>query len=445
MICERAGTASAVPAPEHNYTSTVLAPTCEAMGYTLHECACGDSYKDTYVPAVGHNYVQTGTNTYTCTRCGKVNTGVILPIDPEPPVSEISLTADEGCTRTVATSTVEEHSYIYTGGKLMRETISVDGTVTTVMDFIYDVSGRPFALRYSDDGGKSFDTYYYVLNLQGDVVKLVWYIPGFEYKAVATYTYDAWGNILSATGDMAEINPLRYRGYYYDSETGFYYLQSRYYDPVNHRFINADIYVTTDATNAIGCNMFAYCGNNPVTFIDPEGTNDTRTKTKAKNAIVCAVLFLLGYAASSYASRNTRAATKKITKDTPIEEVLKQKLKPIHSVYFLVDETTGMIKYVGRTTNARTREKIHKKTPGKEDLEMVVVVEGVNYYVARAMEQILMIEAHTHKTLGGLNLINGISPKNRLVKEYMKAGMDYMENLVSNEVLNWIEMIGGLE
>lgn len=70
---------------------------------------------------------------------------------------------------------------------------------------------------------------------------------------------------------MASINPLRYRGYYYDTETGFYYLQSRYYDPVNHRFINADAYASTDSTDAISCNMFAYCGNNPVSRNDETG------------------------------------------------------------------------------------------------------------------------------------------------------------------------------
>lgn len=88
--------------------------------------------------------------------------------------------------------------------------------------------------------------------------------------AVATYTYDAWGNHLSISGSMAGINPLRYRGYYYDSETGFYYLQSRYYDPANHRFINADSYASTGQGIA-GTNMFAYCNNNPVIFLDSEG------------------------------------------------------------------------------------------------------------------------------------------------------------------------------
>ena len=88
--------------------------------------------------------------------------------------------------------------------------------------------------------------------------------------AVATYTYDAWGNVLSATGTLASVNPLRYRGYYYDEETKLYYLQSRYYDPAIGRFINADGYVSS-GQGFVGCNMFAYCNNNPVIFSDPSG------------------------------------------------------------------------------------------------------------------------------------------------------------------------------
>ena len=123
------------------------------------------------------------------------------------------------------------HEYLTLNGKVARETIRTNNSLTAVLDFVYDDAGRPFALRYSTNG-TSFQTYYYVLNLQGDVVKLIHYIPGFEYESVATYEYDAWGNIVSSSGRLAEINPLRYRGYYYDNETGFYYLQSRYYDPV---------------------------------------------------------------------------------------------------------------------------------------------------------------------------------------------------------------------
>ena len=162
------------------------------------------------------------------------------------------------------------HSYVTQSGKVVRETIG-SGSSATILDFIYDESGRPFALNYSTNNGSSFTTYYYILNLQGDVVKLIRYIPGFEYEEVASYEYDAWGNILSQSGSMAEKNPLRYRGYYYDSETGFYYLQSRYYDPAVKRFLNADIYASTDSADAIACNMFAYCNNGPILFSDPHG------------------------------------------------------------------------------------------------------------------------------------------------------------------------------
>ena len=160
------------------------------------------------------------------------------------------------------------HEYLTLSGKVARETIRTNNTLTAVLDFVYDESGKPFALKYSTNG-TSFQTYYYVLNLQGDVVKLIHYIPGFEYESVATYEYDAWGNV-SSSGRLAEINPLRYRGYYYDNETGFYYLQSRYYDPVNRRFINADGLISSNWSFS-GLNMFAYCENDPVGRSDPSG------------------------------------------------------------------------------------------------------------------------------------------------------------------------------
>ena len=165
----------------------------------------------------------------------------------------------------VSTQTVT-HEYLTLSGKVARETVRKNGSVTDVMDFVYDESGRPFALNHSTNGGSSFTTYYYILNLQGDVVKLV----TASGSAVATYEYDAWGNILSKSGTMADKNPLRYRGYYYDAETGFYYLQSRYYDPANRRFINADSYAST-GQGFVGVNMFAYCGNSPIGRIDIGG------------------------------------------------------------------------------------------------------------------------------------------------------------------------------
>ena len=156
------------------------------------------------------------------------------------------------------------HEYLTLNGKVARETIRTNNTLTAVLDFIYDESGKPFALKYSTNG-TSFETYYYVLNLQGDVVKLI----QANGHVVAQYTYDAWGNV-SSSGRLAEINPLRYRGYYYDNETGFYYLQSRYYDPANRRFINADRHMST-GQGFVGTNMFAYCNNSPVFLVDYDG------------------------------------------------------------------------------------------------------------------------------------------------------------------------------
>ena len=190
------------------------------------------------------------------------------PVEADAPAKDETI-APQG-THVTGTQTVT-HEYLTLNGKVARETIKTNNSLTAVLDFIYDESGKPFALKYSTNG-TSFETYYYVLNLQGDVVKLIHYIPGFEYESVATYEYDAWGNILSSSGRLAEINPLRYRGYYYDSETGFYYLQSRYYDPVNRRFINADSYAST-GQGFIGTNMFAYCNNSPILFVDHDGND----------------------------------------------------------------------------------------------------------------------------------------------------------------------------
>ena len=109
-------------------------------------------------------------------------------------------------------------------------------------------------------------TYYYITNLQGDVVEMV----DAGGNTVASYTYSPYGKVLTSEGALAETNPLRYRGYYYDSESGLYYLQSRYYDPNTGRFINADSYAST-GQGILGFNTYAYCKNNPIKHTDHLG------------------------------------------------------------------------------------------------------------------------------------------------------------------------------
>lgn len=149
------------------------------------------------------------------------------------------------------------HNYLYANGQLLRETYG-----SNVLDFYYDVEGYPYALKYNGT------TYYYITNLQGDVM----YLLDGTGATVASYEYDPYGNIISAIGPMAEINPLRYRGYYYDAELEMYYLQSRYYDPMVGRFINADdVAFLSGSGTALGFNMYAYCENNPVNMLDESG------------------------------------------------------------------------------------------------------------------------------------------------------------------------------
>ena len=137
-------------------------------------------------------------------------------------------------------------------------------------------TGRSITYLYGEKGVVGFSyrgsDYYYRKNLFGDVVA----IYNTDGEEVATYEYDAWGKNLSCedeeTNEIKRINPIRYRSYYYDVETKFYYLNSRYYDPEIGRFLNADSSDYLGEGNALNnYNLFAYCENNPVMYSDPTG------------------------------------------------------------------------------------------------------------------------------------------------------------------------------
>ena len=129
--------------------------------------------------------------------------------------------------------------------------------------FYYDSDGSATSFKYNGT------MYYYIKNLQGDVVKII-NQAGTE---VAGYVYDAWGNIKSTTGNsiLKDLNPFRYRSYVYDEESSLYYLQSRYYDSFTGRFLNADIYCDTQSGSPLSTNMFAYCENNVINLFDNYG------------------------------------------------------------------------------------------------------------------------------------------------------------------------------
>ena len=158
--------------------------------------------------------------------------------------------------------------YFWEGDKLLGE---ITGGLLTW--YYYDESGVCGMNYYGVD-------YYFEKNILGDVVA-IWQANG---TLVGTYAYDAWGYPISMkdaagnelsqySGHLMTANKFRYRSYYFDQETYFYYLQSRYYDPEVGRFLNADeptnLFYTADVVG--GANLYAYCGNNPVAYTDPDG------------------------------------------------------------------------------------------------------------------------------------------------------------------------------
>lgn len=149
-------------------------------------------------------------------------------------------------------------TFVYAGDQLVGQTWGGN-----TLAFILDAAGDYIGFTYNGTD------YYYVKNLQGDVVQIV----NAAKTTVVKYYYDAWGYNFATEGSLAStvgaVNPIRYRGYYYDTGTGLYFLQSRYYDPSIRRFISPDKLLDTQSFD--GFNLFAYCGNNPVCGVDRFG------------------------------------------------------------------------------------------------------------------------------------------------------------------------------
>ncbi len=208
--------------------------------------------------------------------------------------------------RTKRTDGTTTYEYTYNGSSLSQMTVG-----SNTLRFAYDANGLPMSVAYNGT------EYYYVTNIQGDIIAIL----DTTGNTVVTYTYDAWGNILSTGGTLSTTlgihNPLRYRGYVYDTETRLYYLQSRYYNPTVGRFINADVYTAT-GHGLLGNNMYAYCLNNPVMQCDPTGGIAITTLILVGSAI-------LGLAAASYTAYveyNAGVDTEQIIFDSVINGLL---------------------------------------------------------------------------------------------------------------------------
>ena len=161
------------------------------------------------------------------------------------------------------TNTYDSVEYIYVGELLIGEKQD-----NQMIEYIYDEQNL---VGFQITTGSVIETYYYVKNLQKDITKII----DETGKEVVSYIYDAYGNIVSTKGSkkdtIGKINPYRYRGYYYDIETGLFFCNSRYYNPEWGRFIQPDDIEYLDPESINGLNLYAYCNNDPINMYDPSG------------------------------------------------------------------------------------------------------------------------------------------------------------------------------
>jgi len=180
--------------------------------------------------------------------------------------------------RTSKTVYETEYKYLLNGTQIIGETWTSYGTEYLLL-YIYDETGAPIGIKYrtSAYAANTFDYFFFEKNLQGDIVA-IYNATG---EKIGSYVYDAWGNFRTTTvsGNTSlensivnSYNPFRYRGYYYDKDLGWYYLQTRYYNPQWGRFVNADdVAYLGVGDELLSHNLYAYCSNNPVNFTDFEG------------------------------------------------------------------------------------------------------------------------------------------------------------------------------
>ena len=221
--------------------------------------------------------------------------------------------------------TSKTHNGTTTTYEVVGSTILSQTTGTNTLVFLYDGNGDLVGFR------KGTASYYYLKNLQGDIVQII----DSTGAVVVTYEYDAWGKILSISGSLKDTigkeNPFRYRGYYYDDESGFYYLNSRYYDPEVCRFINADKEISGSGEDIRGYNLYSYCFNNPVNMSDPNGNWPTWVKkavavaTAAVAMVAMVVATVVTFGAGSLAGVAAITAAATVTAKTAEVAVLQFK------------------------------------------------------------------------------------------------------------------------
>lgn len=286
--------------------------------------------------------------------------------------------------------------------------------------YIRDNQGNLEGIKYNNE------IYYYIKNISNDITGIL----NNNLEQIVFYEYDSYGNIISIkdtngneitdSNNIGIINPYRYKGYYYDTETNLYYLNTRYYSPVFGRFINADGYLST-GTSIIGNNMYAYCDNNPINNVDEDGTLAFAPalpwigKALVDIISIVTVAIIATIAALGVGTVTESLVSKAWEPNTKEEEPRNQ------TVYELLDKN-NQVQYVGRTKNISTRLQAHRRNPYRSELVFKIYKSGLTYNEARGVEHRLIIQEKTLNRANKMNnQINGIRWDNKKYDIYMKA------------------------
>ena len=240
----------------------------DQYGQLTQTADTANGFTESYTYDANGNVLTYGNMEFEWTNGRVLSQITVNPEDPNGTADVYSYTYDESGIRSSKTVNGVTTYFTTKDGVILSQT---DGTNT--MYFQYDNSGNPTGFIYNGT------QYFYLTNQMGDIIG----ITDNTGSLIATYTYGAWGEVLAVSPatensstqlSIANANPLRYRGYYWDAETGYYYLQSRYYNSNLARFINVDKLdiSSTDKISLAGSNTYSYCSNSPINSSDKTGT-----------------------------------------------------------------------------------------------------------------------------------------------------------------------------
>ena len=350
--------------------------------------------------------------------------------------------------RTSKTVNGATHNYVLDGTKILRETWN--GNVLTPL---YDNEDSVLGILYNNT------PYYFQKNLQGDVIAIL----DQNAQVVVRYSYDAWGmpTILQDSSDcfLAITNPYLYRSYYFDFETLKYYLQSRYYDPVVGRFINADeaVFAATFGDCVLENNLFQYGLNNPTKNIDANGysaaaayyVSSTMVTQMAAlsaagtslvislksllamlwNVFVVVGLLLVAIAAIVYICKSITTIYNKIKSEAKEKNKDKYKKHKDKICVYVLTKTADPINsvfYVGRTKNTVARYAHHKRTKGNCYMFVVYICQSI-------LESKIVEQAVLYACLAGgfTQIVYGQAPSNQIrgiAKNKAKSTLELLKN-----------------